>query len=99
MELQQRRWLKRDRYSTEPIRLIQSEQNPAISRSSMRRFGARRRERVGINMMFGEDGFSDDGPHTARANDLQSRCDQMSYEDNQMTHEQSYQSLKAGILG
>jgi hypothetical protein len=48
--------------------------------------------------MFGENGFCDDGPHTARANHTQYRCDQMNYEDKQMTHEQSYQSLKAGIL-
>jgi len=49
--------------------------------------------------MFGEDGFCDDGPHTARANDTPNGSDQMNYEDNQMTHERSYQSLKAGILG
>ena len=49
--------------------------------------------------MFGEDGFCDDASHTARANDTQNRCDQMNYEDNQMTHEQTYQSSKAGILG
>ena len=49
--------------------------------------------------MFGENGFCDDGPHTAGASDPQNRRDQMNYEDNQMAHEQSYQSLNAGILG
>ena len=49
--------------------------------------------------MFGENGFCDDGAHTARANDTQNRRDEMNYEDNQMAHEQSYQSLNLRILG
>ena len=49
--------------------------------------------------MFGENGFCDDGPHTIGANDTQNRRDQLNYEDNQTVHEQSYQSLNAGILG
>jgi hypothetical protein len=44
--------------------------------------------------MFGEDGFCDDSPHTARASDTQNRCDQMNYEDNQIKPEQWYQSLR-----
>ena len=46
-----------------------------------------------------QNGTSDACTHTARAKDTQNRCDQMNYEDYQMAHGPSYQSLTARILG
>ncbi len=36
--------------------------------------------------MFGENGFSHDGAHSARPNDPQKCGDQMDHQDNQMPH-------------
>ena len=96
METQESRRLKGNRYSMEPIRHNPKRTeagNDSIQDAEV--WGAPAGSVENQQLMFGENGFCDDGPHAARANDTDNRCDQMNYEDYQMPHEQSYQSLKA----
>ena len=53
----------------------------------MRRFGARRPRAIkDQQLVFGQNGFRDDGPHTARLKHAHDRSHDMDKEENQITH-------------
>jgi hypothetical protein len=92
MKTQERRRLERDRHTAKPSRL-----NPqgteasdySIQDAEVRGTPAGTAENQ--QLMFGENGLRNNGPHTAGPNDSHKRGDGMDKEDDEFAHPLSYQ--------
>jgi hypothetical protein len=95
MKAQQCRWLERDRHPAKPLR--GNPKRTECSNQTIQHVEIRRTPPRPINdqqLVFGQNGFRDDGSHTAWLKYAHHRTHEMDKEEYQITHTRFYQRSK-----